>query len=221
MEQDIVVRGAEEQGALWLPDSFFQDFILRERAWRRARGLPVFDYGLNEVLNPQIGKNILLARNEAEIKEVAYKVGGRAAKPKALAVVGPQGHLTIVPGLGVVEAAEMSDLMSAALDRQQENIKRHGQAVPFAEIWDERGLPSQEGFGDVFKQAVSDRIKRHKANPRTDPAPTYQATKPQWLVGDVSVDEKKKPGFNNRSPWEYWERQSRAELANAAGASGI
>ena len=220
MEQGIV-RALPEQGSFWLPDSFFQELILRERGWRRSHGLPVDEFGMGEVLNPQIGKNILIARNDAEIKEASYKAGGRAAKPKVMAVVGPQGHLTLIPGLGVVEAAEMGDLMSATLERQMDNIKRHGQAVPFAEIWEERGLPSQEQFPDALRQAARDRIARHKANPRTDPAPTYHTPIPQWVIGDVPVDTKKKPGFGKRSPWEYWERQSRAELATTTVTAGV
>lgn len=217
MEQDIV-RTVPEQGSFWCPDSFFQELILKERGWRRAHGLPVYDYGVNEVLNPQIGKNILIARNEREIKEATYKVGGRAAKPNVMSVVGPQGHLTIVPGLRVTEAAEMADLMSAALEKQKDNIKKYGKAVPFDLIWEERGMPSQEQFPNALRQAVRDRMARHKANPRTDPAPINHATQPQWLVGEIP-DAKKKRSFGKRSPWEYWERAARNEYAKATASA--
>lgn len=152
------------QGSLFLPDAILHQLMMRERSRLRASGV-----NPDEFLTPKIGKGVLLARSQRDIANICHKVGGRAKRPGILAMEGPSGTVTFMPGMGVTDAAELQDLMFRTWEREQENIRIWGQAIPFRKYWERQGLPQTENFSDIFKQALEDRIKRHKANMRTDP----------------------------------------------------
>ena len=84
----------------------------------------------------------------------------------------------IVAGLGVAEAAELEDAALAAMERKP---------FDFAAARERRGLHSAETFDSRFREALAERNKLHKQNPRTDPG-RRQRPKRVWQGGINGMD---------------------------------
>lgn len=96
-----------------------------------------------------------------DIAELPYRLGGQAVKPRrALAWKAANGDTTLLPGLGVTEAAELQDYAYALHDRQQ---------VTRNETQDQRreriGLPPVKDFLNRLSDAFTDKAQWFKRNP--------------------------------------------------------
>ena len=104
-----------------------------------------------------------------DIDDLTYRMGGRAAMPtQPVLIRSADGVPTMIPGMGVTEAAELQDLAYAVAEKNEQRIKE-GRPVFDREAL---GLVPREKFSDEFKNALEDRVKRHQANSVTDPART-------------------------------------------------
>lgn len=94
-----------------------------------------------------------------DIGELPYRLGGMAVKPtRALAWKSPNGNTTLLPGLGVTEAAELQDYAYALHERQQK-----------VQTQDERreahGLPPIATFLNNLSDAMQDKADWFRRNP--------------------------------------------------------
>ena len=93
--------------------------------------------------------------------DIAYSLGGRDKKPrKPLFLYGPRGEPIMLMGAGEATAAEMEDLAYEALDKAE---------IDFAAKRERDGYPSREKFDSLFRNALRDRMEKHRRSPRTDP----------------------------------------------------
>jgi len=106
-------------------------------------------------------------RGKKHVEEFAY-AQGRAMKPKKpLMVYGPDNYVPIlVIGGGDTEASEMQDLALAAIDKQEEQMKRSGRGFNFDEVREQRGMARREDFGEYLADALSRYAKKAKDNGR-------------------------------------------------------
>ena len=89
-----------------------------------------------------------------DIAEMPYRLGGRATKPRRpLAFRRPDGGVTIVPGLGVTEAAELQDMAYAIAERQSR---------PQIDWRDRLGLPPRETLGERIREHMAGKAKFFK-----------------------------------------------------------
>lgn len=110
---------------------------------------------------PQAGTTV------KDIAELPYRLGGMAAKPtQALAFRRPDGGVTMLPGLGVTEAAELQDLAYAVQERQTRP----------SEDWRDRlGLPARETLQERIREHMAEKAKFFKRHPVTVRAHTPYA----------------------------------------------
>ena len=127
------------------------------------------------------GKLTGVLRNKNDIKEMAYAVGGRGAKPKKpLMILGPdERSVLLVVGDGVAEASELEDLAYGQLEKAERNVKKHGRAFDFASARERRGLPQVSEFDQLYRDALRRRADAHKRNPISDPARVPQRPPPE------------------------------------------
>ncbi len=159
---------------LWRPgyepgdfDRFFlPDYWIAERA--RRMGVPIY-----QLLSHDCVAEIHAVNDAADAADLSYKLGGRAKKPlREIVVAGPGGNAIVIPGAGVTEAAELEDVAQEAYEHQEARLRAGKPIVDFEALREEAGLPSRKDFDPLFRQALRDRVARHRANPITDPEVT-------------------------------------------------
>ncbi len=96
-----------------------------------------------------------------DIGELTYRLGGMAVMPKRpIAWKARNGDTTLIPGLGVTEAAEIQDMAYALHDKQ---------AAQRFETQDQRrervGLPSIRDSLMAISDAMNDKASWFKRNP--------------------------------------------------------
>lgn len=124
--------------------------------------------------NPQSKASSAILGDEAHIGDLTAALGGRTAKPrKPIVIWAPDGvQQIILIGAGVTEAAELEDMaLRAFAEAREEMAKNGGKAFDADTAREKRGLPRREEAGPAMAEALWDRVKRHQANPVTDPAP--------------------------------------------------
>ena len=89
---------------------------------------------------------------------------------------------TLVVGAGEASAAELSGLTLSAIEKQEATAKRTGTAVDFDALRERGGQMRREDVAAAKRNALLDRIKKHKQNPITDPPRQFQYYKrPAWF----------------------------------------
>ncbi len=89
--------------------------------------------------------------------------------PVLLLVPGAQ-TAPAINGLGIAPAAEIRDIAVAYWEQTEEDVRLKRSFVDFDEAREKRGLMRREDVDAAVRQAMRDRVARHKANPITDPA---------------------------------------------------
>ncbi len=82
---------------------------------------------------------------------------------------------TLIPGDGYAPAAELRDCAVYAWHTMTERLAKGGKVFDFDALRERRGLMRREDVDAATRNAMMDRITRHKANPVTDPSrqPVY------------------------------------------------
>ena len=106
-----------------------------------------------------------------QVSDFAHQVGRTRMPKKPLMVQGPDAGVPIIVMVdGDTEASEMEDIALAAVDKQQEQIKKTGRAMDFDNLREEYGMVRREDFG----QTLSDGLQRN-----ADYLRTHQVTDPR------------------------------------------
>ena len=113
----------------------------------------------------------MIVLHSGEVRDLAHRVGGRAAlPPKPIMIVGPDGTQPLfLMANGNVEGAELEEIAIAEFERQESNAKKGIGPIDFDRIREKKGLPARGTFDQMFREALQERIKKHKRNPVTDP----------------------------------------------------
>jgi hypothetical protein len=104
------------------------------------------------------------------VSDFAHAVGKSKMPTKPLMVVGPDGGVPIIVMVdGDTEASEMQDLALAAVDKQQEQIKKTGRAMDFDDLREQYGMVRREDFSQVFSDGLQRNVEYLKTHQVTDP----------------------------------------------------
>lgn len=101
-----------------------------------------------------------------DIAELPYRLGGRAKKPKpAVAFRATDGNVTLLPGLGVTEAAEIQDMAYALWERDQKRLSRGEIGIDREAL----GLPSRDTFDQRLREHMAAKATYFKQHAVTHP----------------------------------------------------
>lgn len=114
-------------------------------------------------------------RGHGDIEDMPHMMEGRGHKPRQpIFIYGADGRsVLIVMTDGETEASELQDLAHAALAKQEDNVRKYGRATQRERLTDDERR-------ERLWYALDDRIKRHKANPITDPPRVPEAAPAGW-----------------------------------------
>ena len=94
---------------------------------------------------------------------------------------------TLIAGMGYATAAELQDCAVVAWHEQTEKLATTGTLLDFDALREKHGLMRREKVDEATRNALLDRIARHKSNPITDPArqPVYPnpTAKTRFAIG--------------------------------------
>ena len=171
------------KGHTGTPDTFY----LPESFYHR--------HGIPDMIPGYVKPHVLLLKDERDLNDLAAMAGGRAEKPtKQVILYGADGHTcTVIPGMGVTEAAELEDIARETWENQRAKIARNEPVINFKEYREKHGYPKREEFDAFFREALRERMRKHRANPVSDPAPV-RINKPKENVYAFSKRSSTVPG---------------------------
>jgi hypothetical protein len=104
------------------------------------------------------------------VSEFAHAVGRNRMPQKPLIVEGHDSGVPIIVMVdGDTEASEMQDIALAALDKQEEQIKKTGRAMDFDSMREEYGMVRREDFGQTLSDGLMRNVEYLRTHQRTDP----------------------------------------------------
>ena len=104
------------------------------------------------------------------VSDFAHAVGRTKMPKKPLMVVGPDSGVPIIVMVdGDTEASEMEDRALAAIDKQQEQIKKTGRAMDFDNLREENGMVRREDFGKALSEGFQRNAEYLRTHQVTDP----------------------------------------------------
>ena len=101
--------------------------------------------------------------------------------PVLLLVPGAQ-TAPAINGLGLAPAAEIRDIAVAYFEQTLEDVQKGRSFVNFDEARERHGLMRREDVDAAVRQAMRDRVAKHKASPITDPMRQPDYPKPNNRV---------------------------------------
>ena len=116
------------------------------------------------------GQVSAVVRNRQDAENLAARLGGRNLRPEAPVMVDTGRSRVMVVGLGQATAAELQDLAVAAIERQETQRGKTGTDVDFDAMRERAGMMRREDVDAAVRNAMADRVARHKRNPFSDPA---------------------------------------------------
>ena len=101
----------------------------------------------------------------------AVRLLGPSAKPSLPILLMDENHRvsTVIMTDGITEMAELAEIAHYAIERREDTLKRTGQAFDFERARHNAGMPSAAKFDENLRNALADRVAKHKANPVSDP----------------------------------------------------
>jgi hypothetical protein len=128
------------------------------------------DNGMADLIPPEERSPYIVLRS-GEVRDLAHRVGGRSAlPPKPIMIVGPRGTQPLfIAANGNVEGAELEEIAIAEFERQEALARKGKGPIDFDRIREKRGLWPREHFDTMLREAMQERIRKHKRNIRTDP----------------------------------------------------
>ncbi len=133
------------------------------------RRVPPIDY--RGVPAAYKGKLSALCRSLADCEELVKWFGEATFCPfqPILVMVPPPRQPVLIPGFGYASAAELQDCAVVAW---------HGRPLNYDERRERMGLMRREDADAAIREAIADRIAKHKASPVTDPFREPQYVRP-------------------------------------------
>lgn len=86
--------------------------------------------------------------------------------PILLLIPGAPGQLV---GMGLATVAELQDEAVARWQLMTRRLEKTGRVVDFDALREKHGFMPSEKVEAAFREALLERIRKHRANPRTDP----------------------------------------------------
>lgn len=117
------------------------------------------------------GRVSAVCRSLQECEDLVYWFGDPdfcPFLPVLLLVPGAQ-TMPAINGLGIAPAAELRDCATAYWQQTEEDVRLKRSFVNFDEARERRGLLPRDKVDAAVREAMQDRIRRHKASPVTDP----------------------------------------------------
>lgn len=106
-------------------------------------------------------------RDPRQVSEIKH-VFGADTKPEApLMLYGPRGEAIMLVGGGDTEASELQDIAAEALERANERAQNP--TAYFDKMRERAGMARREDVPKMMRDAIEERIERHRRNPVTDP----------------------------------------------------
>lgn len=141
--------------------------------------------GMQDLI-PEEERSPVIVLKSGEVRDLAYRVGGRAAlPPKPIMITGPDGTSPLfLVANGNVEGAELEEMAVAEFERQAANAKKGIGPIDFDRIREKRGLPPKSAFDTTFREQMWELGKAHKRNPVTNPEPQTRPLR-HWVQGGV------------------------------------
>ena len=119
---------------------------------------------------PYRGKLSAVCRSAAECEDLVAWFGDAAFCPYLpVLVMVPGTQPTLIPGFGYATAAELQDCAVAAWHMQSDKLAKQGTVLDFDSLREKHGLMRREDADAAIREAFRERIRKHKANPVTDP----------------------------------------------------
>ncbi len=133
-----------------------------------ARLIPAIDYsGLPPAY---VGKLSAICRTAAECEDLVAWFGDATFCPfLPVLVMVPGTQPTLIPGYGHAPAAELRDCAVVAWHSQMEKLRLRSTVLDYDALREKRGLMRREEVDAAIRNALADRIARHKSSPVTDP----------------------------------------------------
>ncbi|KKM16941.1 hypothetical protein LCGC14_1680790 [marine sediment metagenome] len=138
-------------------------------AIQTARAVPPIDYaGVPDQFH---GKLAAVCRTSEECGDLVRWFGSADFCPQLpiMVIVPGADSPTLIPGMGYATAAELQDCAIVTWYDQTEKIGKTGHVLDFDALRERRGLMRREEVDAAVREAMLDRIARHKANPVSDP----------------------------------------------------
>ena len=133
-----------------------------------ARRIPPIDWV--GVPDAHVGKVSAVCRTLQECEDLVHWFGNAAFCPYQPVIIHGPGGWTLLIGAGYAPAAELRDLAVTTWNRQALALKaNNGNLTNLEELRERYGAAPQKDKMNAIAEAVRERIKRHKANPITDP----------------------------------------------------
>ena len=130
---------------------------------RTIREVPYVPHGFE-------GKVSAVCRSKKDCEDLVHFFGGDPSFCPFLPVLlWIPGAPQQIAGWGLAPAAEMRDQAVAVWELITARMDRTGKPVDFDALREKHGLMRAEDVDAATREALWERIKRHKANPVTDP----------------------------------------------------
>ncbi len=125
------------------------------------------------------GKLSAVCRSLSDCNELVKWFGEATFCPDLpILVMVPGAQPTLIPGFGFASAAELRDCAVVAWGRQSEKIAQQGSVLDYNALREKRGLMRREEADAAIREALHDRIRKHRASPVTDPFREPQYVRP-------------------------------------------
>jgi hypothetical protein len=136
-----------------------------------ARRTPAIDWtGIPRTFSdPYRRKVSAVCRSLVEAQDLVKWFGDEDFCPFLPVLVYIPDHPQLLGGFGQASASELQDLAIAVWEIVNERLEKTGRSQDFDDYRERMGLMRSEDVDAAFRQALMDRIARHKANPVTDP----------------------------------------------------
>ena len=144
-------------------------------ALHMLKRVPVIDWsGVREQYR---GKCSAVCRSLEDCENLVYWFGSADFAPylPVMVMVSGAPAPTLIAGFGYATAAELQDCAVVTWQQQTERLVARGKFLDFDSLRERRGLIRREEVDLAVREALVDRIAKHKANPVSDPprSPTY------------------------------------------------
>ena len=115
------------------------------------------------------GKVSAVCRSKQECADLVHWFGDPEFAPFNPILLLIPGAPQQIAGMGYAPAAELRDQAVAVWEIISERVEKKGRPVDFDDLRERNRLMRKEDVDTAMREALWDRIQRHKASPRTDP----------------------------------------------------
>jgi len=157
-----------------------------------AKRVPPIDYS-GVPLNFH-GKLSAVCRTAQECSELVRWFGSPEFCPDLPVMVMVPGTdaPVLIAGMSYASAAELQDCAIVTWFDHLDKLAKRGHVLDYDALREEHGLLPREQVDGATRQALRDRVARHRANPISDPPrqpePAQPATKTSFAVGKKVTD---------------------------------